>query len=72
MTKKIHLNDNNHADNIMPHFGTLFGISEDAIAIILAEIGCLTLQKSGKTIVHKKGWKDLAGEFNLKDVLESK
>ena len=63
-------NENNYHDNIMPHFGTVFGISENAIAIILAEIGCLTLQKSGRTTVRKKGWEDIAGEFDLKYVLE--
>ena len=70
MSKKIHFNENNYHDNIMPHFGTVFGISEDGIAIILAEIGCLTLQKSGRTTVRKKGWEDLAREFDLKEILE--
>ena len=71
MSKNIYFNENNYPDNIMPHFGTVSGMSEDTIAIILA-IDCLTLQKLGRTTVRKKGWEDLAGEFDLNDVLEVK
>ena len=57
------------SDNVMPHFGTLFGLSEPASAIILAEMGCLKYNKEKKrTEILKQGWEDLASEFRIKKV----
>jgi hypothetical protein len=49
-------------DDVMPHLGTLFGLTEDATSIILVEMGCLS--------ERQKGWDDLASEFKIKSRIE--
>jgi hypothetical protein len=54
-------------DDLMPHLGTLFGLTEDATSIILVEMGFLLERKKGTTtITCQQGWDDLASEFKVK------
>ena len=47
---------NIESDKVMPHFGTLFGLTEAASAIILIEMGCLKVDKAKKkTVIVNKG-----------------
>lgn len=62
-------------ETCLPHFGTLFGLNEDAIAIVFVEMGLLNLKKGTdkeltKTMIVKSAWDDLAGEFNVKNLVE--
>ena len=50
----------------MPYLGSLFGISEDATALLLVEIGRLKRYKSGKTVMRRQGWDGVAAEFEFK------
>jgi hypothetical protein len=55
-------------DDVMPHMGTLFGLTEDATSIILVEMGCLSEHQKGRTtIICLQGWYSLASEFNVKN-----
>ena len=56
-------------DAIMPHFGTLFGLTEPASAIALIEMGCLKMIKD-KTVIVRQGFDKLASEFSVKPLLE--
>jgi hypothetical protein len=54
-------------DDLMPHLGTLFGLTQDATSIILVEMGFLLERKKGTTtITCQQGWDDLAKEFKVK------
>jgi hypothetical protein len=58
-------------DDVMPHLGTLFGLTEDATAMILVEMGCLAERQHGSTtITRPQGWEDLASEFKVKSRIE--
>jgi len=57
-------------DTILPHLGTLCGLSEDATAILLVEIGCLKQYNGSRTVIRRKGWDDLAAEFSVNDLIE--
>ena len=56
----------------MPHLGTLFvGLTEDATALILVEMGCLSeCQEGTTTVTCPQGWDDLASEFKVKSLIE--
>jgi hypothetical protein len=46
-------------DDVMPHLGTLFGLTEDATAMILVEMGCLSERQEGiTTVTRPQGWDD--------------
>ena len=38
-------------NDVMPHPGTLFGLTEDATSIILVEMGCLSECQRGRTTI---------------------
>ena len=58
-------------DDVMPHLGTLFGLTEDATSMILVEMGCLSERQQGTTtITRPQGWEDLALEFKVKSLIE--
>jgi hypothetical protein len=58
-------------DAIMPHFGTLFGLSEAATQIILHEMGLLNYdQNNQRYSVQHNGWEDLASMFQVKHLIE--
>ena len=57
-------------DKIMPHLGTLFGLSEDAMAIICVEIGCLRQYTGGRTVVRRKVRDDLGAAFKIGGLIE--
>ena len=61
-------------DLCLPHFGTLFGLTEDAIAIILIEMGLLKSLKNRVGIMvtemMRDAWDDLIGEFKVKSCIE--
>ena len=60
------------SDKVLPHFGSLFGLTEAASAIILIEMGCLKVDKAKKkTIIVNQGWEDLANEFKIKKKLNA-
>ncbi len=52
-------------DDVMPHLRTLFGLAEDAISMILVEMGCLSeRQKGTTTITCPQGGDDQEKEKN--------
>ena len=40
--------NNRELDNYLPHLGTLFGLTEDAIAVVFIEMGLLRLGYNNK------------------------
>jgi hypothetical protein len=67
------LNNNNKiseealVDLHLPNMGVLFGLTEDALALVLVQMGLL--QSDGITII-RKGWDDLKAMFGLNPKLE--
>ena len=51
---------------VLPHFGSIFGISEDAMALILEAMGCLQKHGNRRCHVCKAGWEALIAEFKVK------
>ena len=63
-------NSSRELDSCLPHLGTLFGLTEDAIAVVFVEIGLLKIKITDlgiSTILLKNAWDNLAGEFNVKN-----
>ena len=56
-------------DLIMPHLGSIFGLTEEAIAIVLIEMGCLRVH-GNRSVICEKGWEYLSAEFGMKDRVE--
>ena len=56
-------------DIVLPHFGTIFGLSESATAIILTAMGCMRKHGMHSAVV-REGWDSLAAEFMVKDKVE--
>jgi len=63
------IKDDNHPDHIMPHFGTVFGLTEREAAFILVQMGCLS-DGGTSTKINRKGWDNLAGEFMINKHVE--
>ena len=65
---------NSTLDLFLPHFGTLFGLTEDAIAVVLLEMGLLkSSQKNGAKMVTnivRGAWDDLISVFKVKNCIE--
>ena len=62
-------------DIIMPQLGSIFGLTERAIAIVLIKMGCLTQMKSASGELHTrikmKGWEFMKSQFKVSDYLEA-
>ncbi len=56
-------------DAILPHTGTLFGLTELAMLVILYEMGCYK-KKGNSFIINTQGWDDLKYEFKVKLFIE--
>jgi hypothetical protein len=56
-------------DVILPHLGTVFGLSEQATLLFLVKVGCCQAKGEG-CIINPKGWDDLAAEFKAKSHIE--
>jgi hypothetical protein len=56
-------------DAILPHMGTLFGLTELAMWVILHKMGCFKKQGDG-FIINTQGWDDLKYEFKVKSFIE--
>jgi len=41
-------------DFVMPHFGNVFGLTEEAAALVLVEMGLLDKYKNGRTKICQK------------------
>ena len=59
-------------DIIMPHFGQLFGLTEEASAYVLVEMGLMKQQKNRSITYNRVGWESFSGQFILDDVVETK
>ena len=58
--KKNHPDDAEFiTDAVMPQFGTVFGLTENAAAVFLELIGCVEINKSNLTRIRRQGWEDL-------------
>ena len=55
---------------VLPHFGSIFGISEDAMALILEAMGCLQKHGNRRCHVCEAGWEALIAEFKVKGKIE--
>jgi hypothetical protein len=56
-------------DVILPHLGTVFGLSEQAMLLFLVEMGAHQARGKG-CIMNPKGWDDLEAEFKVKSHIE--
>ena len=56
-------------DAILPHMGTLFGLTELVMWGILYEMGCYK-KKGDAFIINTQGWDDLKYEFKVKSFIE--
>jgi hypothetical protein len=56
-------------DVILPHLGTVFGLSEQATLLFLVEMGACQARGKGH-IMNPKGWDDLEAEFKAKSHIE--
>ncbi len=56
-------------DAILPHMGTLFGLTELAMWIILYKMGCYK-QKGVTFIINNQGWDNLKYELKVKSFIE--
>ncbi len=56
-------------DAILPHMGTLFGLTKLAMWVILYEMGCYKKKGIG-FIINIQGWDDLKCEFKMKSFIE--
>jgi hypothetical protein len=56
-------------DVILPHLGTAFCLSEQAMLLFLVEMGTYEAKSKGHTI-DAKGWDDLPAEFKVKSSIE--
>jgi hypothetical protein len=56
-------------DAILPHMGTLFGLTELAMWVILYEMGCYK-KKKNRFIINIQGWDDLKYQFKVKSFIE--
>ena len=66
-------NSSRELDSCLPQLGTLFGLTEDAIAVVFVEMGLLKIKKTDlgiSTVLLKNAWDNLAGEFNVKNLIE--
>jgi hypothetical protein len=57
------------SDVILPHMGTLFGLTELAMWVILYEMGCYK-KKKNRFIINIQGWDDLKYQFKVKSFIE--
>ena len=56
-------------DVILPHTGTLFGLTELAMWVILYNMRCY--KKKGKDfIINNQGWEDLKSKFKMANFIE--
>ena len=46
-------------EKLIPHVGHIFGLEEEATAIILFKFGLLNVKPSVGTVMNKKGWKEV-------------
>ena len=57
-------------NGIMPHFGTVFGLTELAMWTVLLEMDLIKKIKENRYGINKRGWEDLKTEFGLQNELE--
>ena len=57
-------------DTIMPHFGSVFGLTELAMSIILIEMDLVKQNKQNRHTINTQGWLDLKTEFGLQNKIE--
>ena len=59
-------------EKLIPHVGHIFGLEEEATAIILFELGLLNVKPSVGTVINKKGWEELKATFKVpRNVLDT-
>jgi hypothetical protein len=56
-------------DAIIPHMGTLYGLTELTMLVILYKMGCYK-KKSKSSIINIQGWDDLKYKFKMKSFIE--
>ena len=57
-------------DVVMPHLGRLFGLAEEASALVLVEMGLMTHKKTGAVVFREAGWADFGGTFIVDGAVE--
>ena len=59
-------------DKIMPHFGRVFGLTEDAAALLLERMELVSINSATNlTRVLPKGWEQLGAEFGVECLVEA-
>ena len=59
-------------DAVLPQFGTLFGLTEDAMVLVLLEMGLYLPCKNSSPVVNFTGWDQFAILFELEHLVEAK
>jgi len=59
-----------HPDRILPHLGTLFGLTEEATVVVLIDMGLLEKRATGVTQICQQQWEHLRDFHQLRGVLE--
>ena len=58
-------------DVVMPQLGRLFGLAEEAAALVLVEMGLMTRQNDGRVVYKESGWNEFSNRFMVGDVVEA-
>ena len=60
-------------DKILPHFGSVFGLTEEAAALVLELMECVSINKTTQqTKIRRQGFEDLGSEFKVDNLIEVK
>ena len=70
MAKKTKTLTFRHPDRILPHLGTLFGLTEEATVVVLIDMGLLEKRATGVTQICQQQWEHLRDFHQLRGVLE--
>ena len=58
-------------DIVMPQLGRLFGLAEEAAALVLVKMGLMTRLNDGTVIFREQGWNEFSSTFMVGDVVET-
>ena len=56
-----------YTETYLPHLGAIFGLDEEATAIIMFEMGLISIGPAGNSRIKNDGWDDLKSLFDMWD-----
>ena len=69
-TKEDKIKSRNPTDTYLPHFGAIFGLTEESTLIILVEMGLIKLVDNDISKINRQGWDNLKALFGVEQYLE--